>query len=99
MISFLSIEENNYSLQKQRIEHEFYATDCMLGGGWLGRAMELGKFPVPKRPTTLTFSRTGAYCTCSRCGTGGLFVCFIFSCRLSYLPFLMPHLLGESWTY
>ena len=26
-----------------------------------------------------------------------LFVCF-FKSRLSYLPFLMPHLLGDGWT-
>ena len=27
------------------------------------------------------------------------YVLFIFKSRLSYLPFLMPHLLGDSWTF
>ena len=34
-----------------------------------------------------------------RCGTGGLLFIYFFSSRLSYLPFLMPHLLGDGWTY
>ena len=53
---------------------------------------------MPGRPTTLGYGRAGAYCACSRSGTGGLFF-FFFSSRLSYLPFLMPHLLGDGWTY
>ena len=28
-----------------------------------------------------------------------LFVCMFFLSRLSYLPFLMPLLLGDGWTY
>ena len=55
-----------------------------------------GQLPVPGRPTTLAFSRARACCACSRCRTGGL---FFFSSRLSYLPFLMPHLFGDGWTY
>ena len=27
------------------------------------------------------------------------FVCFILSSRLSCLPFLMPHLLGDGWSF
>ena len=27
------------------------------------------------------------------------FIIFFFSSRLSYLPFLMPHLLGDGWTF
>ena len=30
----------------------------------------LGKLPVPGRPTTLDFSRSRAYCACSRCRWG-----------------------------
>ena len=30
--------------------------------------------PVPGRSTTLSFSRAGACCNCSRCGSGGLFL-------------------------
>ena len=33
-------------------------------------------------------------------GRVGLFIYFFFfSSRLSYLPFLMPHLLGDGWTF
>ena len=51
---------------------------------------------MPGRPTTLAYSRAGASCACSRCGTGGLF--FILLSRLSYL-FPVPHLLGNGWIY
>ena len=44
--------------------------------------MVLGKLPVPGRPANLDFSRTRAYCTCSRCGWGCL---DIFFSRLSLL--------------
>ena len=62
-----------------------------------------GQLPVPGRPTTLEYGRAGACCACSRCGTGGLFLVvsffFFLSSRLSYLPFLMPRLLGDGWTF
>ena len=50
--------------------------------------MVLGKLPVPGRPPYLDYSRTGAYCACSRCGWGlfGLFsshLSFLFSFSLS----------------
>ena len=62
---------------------------------------------MPGRPTTLAYGWAGACCACSRCGTGVFFFffCFFFfvvvvvSSRLSYLHFLMPHLLGDGWTY
>ena len=57
----------------------------------------VGSSNGPRRLTTLAYGRAGAYCACSRCGTGGLYI--IFSSRLSYLPFLMPHILGDGWTY
>ena len=44
--------------------------------------MTLGKLPVPGRPTNLDYSRTRAYCSCSRCGWG--FFLSFFS-RLSFL--------------
>ena len=34
--------------------------------------MVLRKLPVPGRPTTLDKCRARAYCTCGRCGWGGL---------------------------
>ena len=58
-----------------------------------------GQLPVPGRPTTLEYGRAGACCACSRCGAGGLFLVVFLSSRLSYLPFLMPHLLGDGWTF
>ena len=47
---------------------------------------------MPGRPTTLAYGRAGA-------GRVGFFFFFFFSSRLYYLPFLMPHLLGDGWTY
>ena len=32
-------------------------------------------------------------------GRVGCFFFVLFSFHLSYLPFLMPHLFGDSWTY
>ena len=43
-------------------------------GGWSGSAKVLGKFSVPGRPTNLDYSRARAYCTCSRCGWGCLYI-------------------------
>ena len=51
---------------------------------WSGGAMELGKLPVPGRPTDLDYSRARAYCACSRCGWGLFGHCFS---RLSVLFF------------
>ena len=49
--------------------------------------MVLGKLPVTGRPTKFDYSRTRAYCACSRCRWG------LFS-HLSYLSFFS--LLGDS---
>ena len=38
--------------------------------GWSGGAKVLGKLPVPGGPTNLDYSKTRAYCACSRCGWG-----------------------------
>ena len=46
--------------------------------------MVLGKLPVPGRPTNLDWSRTRAFCACSRCGWG-LFRHF-FSCLSLLFP-------------
>ena len=36
-------------------------------------------YPVPGRPTTLAYGRSGACCACSRCGMGGIcFMLFFF---------------------
>ena len=44
--------------------------DLLSAWGWSGGAKVLGKLPVPGRPTYLDYSRTRAYCSCSRCGWG-----------------------------
>ena len=50
--------------------------------------------------TTLAYGRAGACCACSRCGMGGLGFC-VFFLNLIYpiFLFLMPHLLGDGWTF
>ena len=59
----------------------------------LGSGDGAGKLPVPGRPTTLAYGRAAACCACSRWGRVG---CFLFYFILSiYLPFLMPHLMGD----
>ena len=57
---------------------------------------------VPERPTTgRVYGRAGACCACSRCRMGGLCIFFFFflASHLSYLPVLMPHLLGNCWAF
>ena len=49
--------------------------------------MVLGILSVPGRPTYSDYSRTRAYCACSRCGLG-LFGHFF--CRLSFYLFILP---------
>ena len=51
--------------------------------GWSGGAKVLGKLSVPGRPTSMDYSRTRAYCACSRGGWG--FV-WSFHSRLSFSP-------------
>ena len=54
--------------------------------------MVLGKSPVTGRPTNLDYSRTRAFCACSRCGWG-LFGHFFLSSIIS-LSFSLP--LGDG---
>ena len=42
-------------------------------------AMVLGKLPVPGRPTNLDKSRARAYCACSRCALGVVWIFFLSS--------------------
>ena len=72
-----------------------YLFNCTTAGwasnyfwGWSGGAKELGKLPVPGRPTDLDYSRARADCACGRCGWGlfGYFfshLSLIFSVSLS----------------
>ena len=41
---------------------------CVGGGGWSGGAMVLGITSSAGASYNLDYSRTRAYCTCSRCG-------------------------------
>ena len=70
--------------QRER-ERESRRSPVARGGG----VMVLGKFSVPRRPTSLENSRARDFCARSRCGRG-LFEHF-FS-RLSFFFFLSPSL-------
>ena len=67
--------------------------------GWLGRAMVLGSFQC--RGVLLLWHMVGQGPAVLAAGAGwlGHVFFFFFKYRLSYLPFLMPHLLGEGWTF
>ena len=65
----------------------------------LGQAMVLGSFQCQGVLLLWHMVGQGACYACSKCGTGGLFLYIYFSTRLSYLPFLMLHLLGDGWTF
>ena len=55
--------------------------------GWSGGAKVLGKLAVPGRPTSLDDSRARAYCACSRCGWGFVWIFFLPSIfSLFFLP-------------
>ena len=53
---------------------------------------------MPGGPTTLAYGRQEPAVLAAGAGRVGYFL-FYFSCRLSYFPFLMPHLLGDGWTF
>ena len=80
--------------------------------GWLGQAMVLGSFHC--RGFLLLWHMVGQVPAVLAAGAGRvdrflvsffffffllLLVLFLFSSHLSYLPFLMPHLFGDGWTY
>ena len=56
------------------MENFCFRIEFFWSGGWPGGAMVLGKLPVAGRPTNLDDSRARAYCACSRCGGGGLYI-------------------------
>ena len=65
--------------------------------GWLGQAMVLGSFPCQGFLLLLHIVGQGPAVLAAGAGQVG---CFFLNCsfRLSYLPFLMLHLLGDGWT-
>ena len=74
--------------------------------GWLGWAMVLGSFQC--RGVLLRWHILGQGPAVLAAGAGRrgyififyfFFFFFFFSSRLLYLPFLMPHLLGDGWTF
>ena len=67
--------------------------------GWLGRAMVLGSFQC--RGVLLLWHTVGQGPAVLAAGAGwvGYFFYFFFKSYVSYLPFLMPHLLGDGWTF
>ena len=79
------------------ISAQFFQNDL---SGWLGRAMVLGSFKcrgvllllwhmVRQGPAVLAAGAVRVVC----------FFFNVFSSHLSYLPFLMPYLFGDGWTY
>ena len=66
-------------------------------GGWLGRAMVLGSFQC--RGVLLLSHMVGQGSAVLAAGAGRVGCFHIFSSCLFYLPFLMPYLLGDGWTF
>ena len=70
-----------------------------------GRAIVLGSFQC--RGVLLLWHMVGQGHAVLAVGAGRVgcfcfffsFLLFFFSSRLFYLPFLIPHLLGDGWTY
>ena len=66
--------------------------------GSLGRAMVLGSFQC--RGVLLFGHMAGQVPAVLAAGAGCVgYVLFSLKSRLSYLPFLMPNLLGNGWTF
>ena len=66
-----------------------------LHSGWLGRAMVLGSFQC--RGVLLLWHMVGQGTAVLAAGAGWVgYVLYFFKSRLLYLPFLMPHLLGDG---
>ena len=69
---------------------------CLIDG-WSGRAMVLGSFQCRGILLLWHMVGQGPAVLAARAGRVGCFL--FFSSRLSYLLFLMPHLLGDGRTY
>ena len=65
----------------------------------LGRAMVLGSFLCQDVLLLWHMVGQGPAVLAAGAGWAGYVLFFFFKSRLSYLPFLMPHLLGDSWTF
>ena len=59
--------------------------------------MVLGSFQC--RGVLLLWHMVGQGPAVIAAGAGWVGYIFCFKSRLSYLPFLMPHLLGDGWTF
>ena len=72
-----------------------------ISDGWLGRAMVLDSFQC--RGVLLHWHMVGQGPAVFAAGAGWVgyvvFCLFFFKSRVSYLPFLMLHLLGDGWTF
>ena len=82
---------------KYSLTHCLPLTDTGCSHGWLGQAMVLGSFQC--RGILLLWYMVGQGPAVLAAGAGWVGCFLFFSSRLSYLLFLMPHLLGDSWTY
>ena len=64
-----------------------------------GRAMVLGSFQCRGVLLLRQMTRQGPAVLAAGAEWVGYVLFFIFKSRLSYLPFLIPHLLGDGWTF
>ena len=74
-------------------------TDAANMRGWLGGAMVLGSFKCLGVLLHLHIVGQGSAVLAAGARWVGCFSFLIFSSHLSYLPFLMPHLIGDGWKY
>ena len=71
----------------------------MMIGGWLGRAMVLGSYECRSVLLLRHMVVQGPAVLAAGAGKVGYVLSIFFKSRLSYLPFLMPHLLRDGWTF
>ena len=85
-----------YFTESINLLHIFLDKQKCYGGWGVGvyRAMVLGSFQC--RGVLLLWHIVGKGPAVVAAGVGRVF--FFFLSRLSYLPFQMPHLLGDGWT-
>ena len=97
----MSCDNGTWKRTRSCSDHYFeFSTYYIYTDSWLlGQAMVLGSFQC--RIVLMLWHMVGQGHAVLAEGAGwvGCFVCVCFSSRLFYLPFLMPNLLGDGWTY
>ena len=81
------------------VDHETY---LMVVGGWVGRWCWVDSSAGGGGPTALAYGRARACCAAGSGWVGWVLcvcVCVFFHLVYPIFPFLIPHLLGNNWTY